>query len=215
MRFMSLVASLALASTAGAASAASIVNGSFELGINPGQFTQLNTGSTAITGWTVSAGTVDYIGTYWSAQDGGRSIDLAGGSPGALSQTFTTSVGDTYRVTYWIARNPDSGIDPRTGFATVGGSTVQFSYAGSGNRSNMQWQQEFIDFTATSTSASLTFAADPATANGFFGPALDNVSIATIAGVVPEPSAWALMILGFGVAGAAMRRRRKVRFSFA
>lgn len=29
-----------------------------------------------------------------------------------------------------------------------------------------------------------------------------------LAGAVPEPSAWALMILGFGAAGAAMRRRK-------
>jgi PEP-CTERM motif len=32
---------------------------------------------------------------------------------------------------------------------------------------------------------------------------------ATISGVVPEPAAWALMILGFGGAGAALRRRAR------
>ena len=36
---------------------------------------------------------------------------------------------------------------------------------------------------------------------------LDNVTMAAIAGV-PEPGTWALMILGFGGAGAALRRRR-------
>ena len=39
---------------------------------------------------------------------------------------------------------------------------------------------------------------------------LDNVSIQGSVGVVPEPGAWALMILGFGGAGAALRRRRMV-----
>lgn len=32
---------------------------------------------------------------------------------------------------------------------------------------------------------------------------------------VPEPGTWALLIAGFGMVGAAMRRRRRVRFAFA
>lgn len=35
------------------------------------------------------------------------------------------------------------------------------------------------------------------------------------AGGVPEPSTWALMILGFGVVGGALRRSRKVRAALA
>lgn len=37
----------------------------------------------------------------------------------------------------------------------------------------------------------------------------------SFAGAVPEPSAWALLILGFGLTGAAMRRRTKTSVSFA
>jgi hypothetical protein len=38
-----------------------------------------------------------------------------------------------------------------------------------------------------------------------------NLVIASVASVggVPEPAAWALMISGFGLAGAALRRGRK------
>ena len=32
---------------------------------------------------------------------------------------------------------------------------------------------------------------------------------------VPEPSTWALLIIGFGVAGAAMRRKIKVQARYA
>ena len=39
--------------------------------------------------------------------------------------------------------------------------------------------------------------------------AFTNVTIST--GVVPEPSAWGLMILGFGAVGSAMRRRATAR----
>ena len=40
------------------------------------------------------------------------------------------------------------------------------------------------------------------------------VFFGTLAAAVPEPSTWALMILGFGVAGASMRQRKaRVRFA--
>jgi hypothetical protein len=43
------------------------------------------------------------------------------------------------------------------------------------------------------------------------GPVLDNfsLSIGPPSSAVPEPAAWAMMILGFGFAGAAMRRRKE------
>lgn len=43
---------------------------------------------------------------------------------------------------------------------------------------------------------------------------IDNVSVKTAAAAVPEPATWMMMIGGFGVVGAAMRRRRTtVRFA--
>jgi hypothetical protein len=37
------------------------------------------------------------------------------------------------------------------------------------------------------------------------GPGVDNVSLVE---VVPEPASWAMLVAGFGIVGAAMRRRR-------
>ena len=42
-----------------------------------------------------------------------------------------------------------------------------------------------------------------------------GVQIIATAGAVPEPAAWALMLAGFGLTGAAMRRRAKVRVTYA
>jgi hypothetical protein len=43
---------------------------------------------------------------------------------------------------------------------------------------------------------------------------ISGVSLyATSPGTVPEPAAWALMIVGFGFAGTAMRRRARVAFA--
>lgn len=38
-----------------------------------------------------------------------------------------------------------------------------------------------------------------------------GIQVGISGAAVPEPSAWALMILGFGAAGAAMRRRTRTR----
>jgi PEP-CTERM motif len=48
---------------------------------------------------------------------------------------------------------------------------------------------------------------------GFFQQGVDNVSIDAIAGAVPEPSTWAMMIAGFGMIGFAARRRQQVKTS--
>ena len=86
------VAALALPAVA---HAGPFINGSFEnASVNPGSgFTNLAGGSTAITGWTVGGDSIDYIGGYWNAQNGSRSIDLSGNAPGSIFQTFDTVLG--------------------------------------------------------------------------------------------------------------------------
>jgi len=75
------VAALSLVAFAGSASATSIsiVNGSFEDGVDADGFVTLSTGATGadIDGWKVG-GSIDYIGTYWQAADGNRSLDMNG-----------------------------------------------------------------------------------------------------------------------------------------
>src|SRR5437867_11795365 len=76
-----------------------VTNGSFEsASINPGaSFITLNAGDTAITGWTVIGANIDYIGAYWNASNGTRSLDLDGyGAAGGVQQTFRTTPGSQY-----------------------------------------------------------------------------------------------------------------------
>jgi len=68
-------------------------NGSFEL---PGGTTTTFLGAgtsnaTLLPCWTVTSGSVDYIGNLWPASDGNNSVDMAGQSAGAITQTFTTT----------------------------------------------------------------------------------------------------------------------------
>jgi hypothetical protein len=45
--------------------------------------------------------------------------------------------------------------------------------------------------------------------SGYFNLGVDNVSL-NATGAVPEPASWAMMILGMGAVGGALRRRSKV-----
>lgn len=45
--------------------------------------------------------------------------------------------------------------------------------------------------------------------NGFDGCAIGEVAFRSSGGVVPEPATWALMLAGFGLSGALLRRQRR------
>lgn len=193
---------LALTAFAAVLHAAPFTNGSFETGPAPGSFVTLGTGNTNITGWTVGGGGVDYIGSYWQAQDGSRSLDLSATSSGSISQTFDTILNQVYSVSFWMAGNPAGSPSVKTLRVSAAGSQQDYTFDVTGRTtSNMGWQENEFSFLATSTSTTLTFAS---LTNTSFGPALDNVSVEADQ-VVPEPSTW--MMLGGGLVALVFRRR--------
>jgi choice-of-anchor C domain-containing protein len=183
-----LLACAASLSIAGSALAFSgVSNGSFETGTFSGApFDTLASGATNLAGWTVDSGTVDWIGTFWSASDGSRSIDLSGDGPGALSQTIATTVGYTYSVTFDLSGNPGCGPALKTLTVGASGANIQaFSFdiaAAANTHSDMKWEARTYSFVATGSSGTLTFTSTTA---GICGPALDNVVVTETA---PEPT---------------------------
>ena len=197
---IALVAAVALSTTA---HAASFQNGSFEDGPEAGSFLTLSAGDTSVSGWTVGGNSIDYIGAYWNAQDGARSVDLAGNGPGNVSQTFDTINNRKYTVSFWLAGNTDGAPAVKSTIVSAGGPGTTYTFDTTGDSiPGLDWKQYSYSFTATGSSSTLSFAAGD---SGPFGAALDNVSVT---GAVPEPAQWALMIGGFGLVGAASRRRR-------
>lgn len=162
-----------------------LVNGSFEDGPEPDAagpgFTPYEAGSTAIPGWSITRGSVDYIGPYWQHADGRRSIDLNGNEPGAIAQTFRTRMGATYRVTFSLAGNncADSG-GLKTLVVRAAGREQDFSFDATGRTyADMGWIVRSWEFTAEADETTLEFSSTTETPQAC-GPALDRVSVVEV-----------------------------------
>jgi len=211
MKKLILITMVAL--TAAPAMADLIENGSFELGqASIGGFTTLDSGSTAINDWRVIGSvtlSIDYIGSYWTASDGVRSLDLNGNpGPGGVEQDIDTIVGNSYLVKFDMAGNSDGAPTQKTMDVSAIGAGTQtqgFVFNASGSNANMNWQTMQWSFVADVTGlTTLRFMSTTVLPTGGptpYGPALDNVS------VVPVPGALLLGMLGLGVAGARLRKR--------
>jgi hypothetical protein len=233
-----MAAAAALLVMSGAAHATQfVVNGDFtELsnGVGRLNFDTVATGwSTTGYNFAVTDGTVGTNGgdgpvSYWTAANGGANTwnGLTASGTGnfasldgdfitaPLTQTITgLTVGDTYTLSFNYAFSQQFGFD---------GDTIQSLTASLGSFSDTLpsssgttlpshgfsgWSTFSTTIVADSTSETLSFLA--------FGnlpvPPFALVSDVSLTGGVPEPSTWAMMLIGFGGIGfAAYRSRRRV-----
>ena len=210
---LSLVTMAIVTFTPMSAQANLTLNGGFESGasIPAGGFLELDVGSTAINNWTVLGGgvkVIDYIGGYWVASEGTRSLDLNGNpGPGGVEQVIFTNPGDEYLITFDLAGNPDGppaikSLD-LSAIGLVSTKTMSFSFDVTGKTRNaMGWTTMQMTFVADDNSTTVRFMSNDSTP---YGPALDNVSVTRI----PAPAAIFLGSIGMGMVGW-MRRRRNL-----
>jgi choice-of-anchor C domain-containing protein len=157
-----------------------LTNGSFEDNgtyvDNGSGFQQLDAPNASIDGWTVDAGSVDWVGSYWPAPDGVMSIDMSGANAGTLSQTFDTTIGNTYTVAFLLSGNPAGPPAVKTlEVSATGGTVGLFTHDTTGtDLASMVWTAQTYSFLATSANTTLTFTS---TTLGAFGPAIDNVTV--------------------------------------
>lgn len=197
------------AAMSAAAQAAPFQNGSFETGPAPGGFLNLTAGNIQITGWTVTGTSVDYIGTYWTAADGSRSLDLSGVGAGGVQQAFDTVAGHVYRVNFALAGNMDCAPTIKTvQVLATGGVSTNYTFDVTGHsQASMGWTTQTYTFTATGTTTTLGFTSLD---NTNCGPALDNVVVSDITPApVPMTSEWGLLALASLLGFAAWRGRRR------
>lgn len=208
IRMLLAGAVMALSASVSAGAVELVTNGSFETGDFTGWelFNFTGHSQTFMSVRTADAGQPAPTDGLYEGRFG-----PTGGRAGIL-QLLTTVVGRTYQLTFDVAGG-------QCGTAGCGGGVTEFSSffdvgPGSGlgaQRYDFAFPYTSYSFTgvatSTSTLLSFSFRHDP----WFYY--LDNVSVTAVRGPgggIPEPSAWALMILGFGVVGTLARRRAKL-----
>jgi choice-of-anchor C domain-containing protein len=152
-------------------------NGSFENGSSPGSSTQLNSvDSSSINEWTVDTGNIDYIGTRWTAGDGSRCLDLSGSDAGSIKQTLSCLItGETYRLTFLMAGNPEALAGVKDLRVHIGGSSQDFAFDSSGHSTgSLGWVTKTVYFTPLTNTLDLRFESLEAS---FSGPAIDDVEV--------------------------------------
>ena len=154
-----------------------VLNGSFEVGPADAIRTVSAPNATAIPGWTVSAGDIDFVNGFWTAADGTRSLDLNGDQAGTIAQAVPTQIGASYVVQFALAGNPGLGLQDFVLRASAGAMVLDFpiSTTASSSFTSMGWQERSFTFTATAVSTTLAFASVGTTNDPRLGPALDNV----------------------------------------
>mgnify|MGYP000854143153 CR=1 FL=1 len=236
MRFVSSLIVAAAAAVSAPASASVVFSDTFN-GENGGN-SSLNYNGFA--NFAV-AGQVDLVksGDYGITCQG-ACVDLDGSSgPGRITSlsSFAFAAGDKVRFTVSMSGNQrDQNSDNFYLGYSFGSNVTMLNYGY--NFANLGASDQVVLPSVTTTgvstsyviagaqgfgSYSIFFTAGNAGSLKFFvgtnsgdniGPLVDNVSL-NLANRVPEPAAWAMMLAGFGLVGAAMRRREKVAVAFA
>lgn len=220
---------VALLSTGTSEAASIVTNGDFETG-------NLN-------GWTVSAGNdashppivIGYNNTFGFPSGAyGESVPTpingissgayfsADTAPQSISQNLALAANSLYTLSFdiYAPQNGRNNLFDASLLATLNGSAISQVFSAD-NLAN-GWVYYSATFTPTAASSyafALDFKGNGNTAADFV---VDNVSIAdnvSLTTAIPEPSTWAMMILGFAGLGFSAYRRRafqlRLKNSFA
>jgi hypothetical protein len=207
---LATVAGALMATASTAASAATYISAATFAAAHPGATTVTFTGITPDLVPLTSPYTKDGVtfsaahlfatsGNFWGDHD--ALLDNA--FNGYLTASFapTTAVGFYFASDYY-AGTPiaitllNGATQVYSGTVTGGGTYSGFSFFG-------------IDGVGTFDQLKI----DAAGTDGFAS--LGPISFSSGVGAVPEPATWALMILGFGAAGVALRRKAKGQAAYA
>ena len=162
--------------------------------------------NTDITGWTITGSSGgnpnnvdDTSTTLYPAFDGATySLDMEGniGAAGVINQSFATTPGVTYTLSFAYANNPDNpGTGAMANVLVTGAGTLlsqDVSHNGS-TFTDMNYLLFSQDFVANSALTTLQFSALTDTG---FGIALDAVDIESASSAVAEPASAALLATG-------------------
>jgi hypothetical protein len=212
MKFDARLAALVATGSLGLAGAAQasvnlVVNGNFSLP-DPSTYNQSGFNqAVSIPGWT--SNTTDTIETGLNSTYGfanysatvDTNLELNDNTYGSVTQTFTGLVaGKTYQLSWAYGNRAGSGYQEL--LAQWDGGTLVTE---AGGTPGLWFTTGPFNVVATGGSDTLTFTSQ----NEGGPPALGNELTAVSLIDVPEPTSWALMLVGIGLGGAALRSRRQ------
>ncbi|MBN8604209.1 MAG: cadherin domain-containing protein, partial [Planctomycetes bacterium] len=154
-------------------------DGQFLSGSASGAFSTYSSGQ-MMGGWSVTQGSVDLLtSSYITMSTSGRAVDMDGGSPGTISQTITTTVGNTYNLRFLLSANANGSANKSLELSVNGTAT---SYAvnttAAHSLASPEWYEQNFTFVATSTSTSLQFKS--LSGSGSSGAILGDVSLSDL-----------------------------------
>jgi hypothetical protein len=182
-----------------------IVNGSFEFpNVGPNEIAELSPGSEPDGfGWKVDFGTVEVLGyndlappgyprPSGPAFDGQQFLDINGISVGGLSQSFPTTPGANYKLTFEYGNNyAHTGVtNPAVTVVHIVDTTTSTELVnplsvthGTSVSTNLDWTQAEVGFIAIGNATTLRFVSRT-TADQFGGTLLDAISVVPVSEVL-------------------------------
>ena len=163
--------------------------------------------------WPISANGITLVdGSFGTvAADGDQWLSLEAnpgtiGQDAAISQTFNTFAGRLYDLTFEYSALSDNVINSWTlGYGVAGPTeSVVIDSSSTGSLTLVPWATETFQFQAIGSTTTLSFLGDQQR-NGFYGPAIDNISVVL---VTPEPSTF-LLSASLALLAFARRPRRR------
>ena len=159
-------------------------------------------------GWTAGAGTAgieiqNNVAGAPAPDGGAQFVELDSNSNSSMY--YTLAAGGSYTMSFLYSPRPNVGSASNGITLYVGGTELNppGEITGVGG-SSTNWALHTVNFTANAGDQVMFWATGTSDSLGGY---LDNITISA----VPEPATWAMMIAGFGMAGAAIRRRHAIK----
>lgn len=157
------------------------------------------TGISGATAWTYSDVDRYRLSDFTSGASTNHIVDLNALSPGFISQSFNTVVGQTYTVKFNLSANLAGGPRLRpmnvsvinlTNNSVVSSQDYTFDTNGlvyNGTMEAQGWQEKSFTFVSPSTALSIRLSST-CSGCGSFGPVVDNVTICGQSPITPTPT---------------------------